>query len=81
MARHKGIPRTFAEAKDRGHKKMRNVSLKAMKSAEKSAGVMLSAVGANPGDVAWVGPCIDGRRRVCYYDANMQPSDCHSEPC
>jgi hypothetical protein len=31
--------------------------------------------------VAWIGPCIDGRRRICYYDENLLPSDCHSESC
>jgi hypothetical protein len=81
MAKSKGIARTSAEAKRRGAKIIPKLSLKTMVKADKEAGVVFSKASAQPGDIAWMGPCVGGRRIVCYFDENMDPSDCRSQSC
>jgi hypothetical protein len=79
--RHRGVARTAAEADERGHERARNFSINDLTAAEKKHWTQLSPKHAKPGDVAWTGPCIDGIRIVCYYDANMDPSDCRNHSC
>ena len=79
--RHRTIARTVGEAKRRGHRKISNVRLSTMAASARSQGVHLSTSGAQPGDIAWAGPCVNGNRIVCYYDQNMNPSDCRNQPC
>lgn len=75
-AKDKSVPRTVAEADERGHAKI------AMPSKAKMAkGHSLSITNAQPGDVAYVGPCENGQKTVCYYDARMLPSDCRQQDC
>jgi len=81
MAEHKVTPRTANEADQLGHSKASNFNLVSLGHEEKQKGVHMSAQGAKPGDVAWMGPCVAGIRIVCYYDQNMDPSDCRNQPC
>jgi hypothetical protein len=77
------IPRTAEEATARGHQKAGNFNLAhAMADLSNKMGTHFSATNAKPGDVAWSGPCeASGTRVVCYYDADMQPTDCRNVPC
>ena len=75
-AKHKPVPRHTSEADRLGHAKIKN-----LQSALMAQGVHLSTNNAKPGDVAWVGPCVNGNRIVCYYDQNMDPSDCRNQSC
>jgi hypothetical protein len=68
------IPRVSAASKKMGHRKV-------AKPKSLVAGVHLAAQHAAPGDVAWIGDCKNGVRLVCYYDDNMDPSDCRNQPC
>jgi hypothetical protein len=73
------IPRTAKEATKIGHKKIGKRARVALLHAH---GANISSSNAQPGDIAWVGPCEStGTRVVCYYDANMNPSDCRNQPC
>lgn len=76
------IPRTVAQAKKQRHAKIRNLSLEKLGPERRVGGIALAAAGAKPGDIAWIGPCEPhGKRVICYYDANLDPSDCRSIPC
>jgi hypothetical protein len=77
----RGVARTVGEAKRRGHKKISNAKLTAMTASEKKNRMHFSRRDAKPGDIAWAGPCVNGNRIVCYYDPNMDPSDCRNQPC
>lgn len=68
------IPRTVTEAQAAGHPKSN-------KAPAKKVGATLSKQNAQPGDVGFIGPCVDKIRIVCYLDANLQPTDCHDVPC
>ena len=87
MAKHKhretAIPRNVTEAEQRGHAKTEGFNLSSFTASHAAkAGTHLSPSNAKPGDVAWVGPCEEGGTRiVCYYDQNMDPSDCRNQPC
>lgn len=81
MKKFKGVARTAGEATRRGHSQARNLSLADISAAEKRKGTHFSRTDAKPGDIAWMGPCDDGSRIVCYYDDNMDPSDCRNQPC
>jgi hypothetical protein len=73
------IPRTAAQAAAGDHRKL---SKKQAKALLHEKGAHLSPNGAKPGDIAWVGPCEStGTRVICYYDRNMDPSDCRNVPC
>jgi hypothetical protein len=79
MKRPIHIPRTAKEASDAGHKKISKTAKSALVHAK---GAHISSNNAQPGDVAWVGPCEStGTRVVCYYDKNLDPSDCRNQPC
>ena len=68
------VPRVVSASKKMGNKK-------AAKPKSLANGVHISPKHAAPGDVAWIGPCENGTRIVCYFDENMDPSDCHNQPC
>jgi len=68
------IPRVASASKKLGHSK-------AAKPKSFAGGAHLSPKHAAPGDVAWIGPCDGNTRVVCYYDENMDPSDCRNQPC
>jgi hypothetical protein len=70
------IPRHVKEADERGHEKVA-----ALKAADRAKGAHISSSNAKPGDVAYVGPCEDSQRIVCYYDQNMLPKCCRTQPC
>jgi hypothetical protein len=76
IATHKTVPRTVAEADVHKHAKVPMPSAKDM-----AGGTHMSVQGAQVGDVAYVGPCEAGTRIVCYYDQNLDPSDCRNQPC
>ena len=75
------VPRTIHEARAAKHPQVRDFDLASASRATKAAGVTLTSKFARPGDVAWIGPCEDGVKIVCYYDVNMDPKDCHSVKC
>lgn len=77
------IPRNSAEADQLSHPKVESFNLaKLTADLAKQAGTHFSAKTASEGDVAWVGPCEEGGTRVvCYYDKNLDPSDCRNQPC
>lgn len=76
------IPRTVAQAKKQRHAKIRNLSFAKLAPERREGGIALSATGAKPGDIAWIGPCEpNGKRVICYYDANLDPSDCRNISC
>ena len=79
--KHHDVARTAVEADDRGHEKTLNFRLDNLNIDKRNRGLMISAASARPGDIAWAGPCINGMRIVCYYDVNMDPSDCRNVPC
>ena len=83
MRKPSHIPRTASEARKRGHKKITKKAAATIVRAQNShVGTHLSSNNANPGDVAWIGPCeASGTRIICYYDQNMDPSDCKDVPC
>jgi hypothetical protein len=81
MKRPKRVARTASEADERGHEPLQQFSLKKLSAAKRNKGAHLSSDNAKPGDIAWVGPCENGSRIVCYYDENMNPSDCRNQPC
>jgi hypothetical protein len=68
------VPRVASVSKQMGHPKV-------PKPESFAKGVHISPKHAAPGDVAWVGPCEGKTRIVCYYDENMDPSDCRNQPC
>jgi hypothetical protein len=68
------VPRVSSASKKMGHPKI-------PKPKSFAKGVHISQKHAAPGDVAWVGPCEGQTRIVCYYDENMDPSDCRNQPC
>jgi hypothetical protein len=68
------VPRVSSVCEKMGYKKVSKP-----KSFKK--GVHISPKHAAPGDVAWVGDCEGKTRRVCYFDVNMDPSDCRNVPC
>jgi hypothetical protein len=70
----KKIPRVSSSSKKMGHPKV-------AKPKSLAKGVQLSQQHAAPGDIAWIGPCNNGTRIVCYYDDNMDPKDCRNQPC
>ena len=73
------IPRTAKEAARQGHKKL---SKKATAALNHAKGAHIASNNAQPGDVAWIGPCEStGTRIVCYYDENMDPKRCTNQPC
>jgi hypothetical protein len=75
----RNIPRTATEAAARGHRKL---SKKRAQGIIHEKGAHLSPKEAKPGDIAWMGPCEStGTRVICYYDQNMDPSDCRNVPC
>lgn len=75
VAKH-AVARNVKEADKRGH-----ASVPRPKAADRAKGAHLSSSTAKPGDVAYIGPCENGTRIVCYYDQNMLPSNCRSQPC
>lgn len=75
------VPRTVHEARALGHPLAKTFDLSEASKATKVAGVTLSQKFASPGDIAWIGPCEDGKKIVCYYDPNLDPKDCHTVPC
>ncbi len=77
MRKKAQIARTAKHADDRGHEKV----AKRVTAAQRAKGAHFAAEGAKPGDVAWVGPCQGGTRIVCYYNSDMQPSDCRNQSC
>ena len=70
------VPRNVKEAHAQGHRQVPRLT-----AADRAKGAHLSPAGAKPGDVAYVGPCENGQRIVCYYDQDMLPSDCHTQAC
>jgi len=48
---------------------------------QQKMGMLQSPDGKKPGDIAWEGPCENGTRMVCRFDADMQPSICKPESC
>jgi hypothetical protein len=48
---------------------------------QRQMGTHFSPNGRNPGDVAWRGPCENGKQMVCRFDDSMMPSLCGPEPC
>lgn len=72
----KAVARHVKEADERRHEEVKRPS-----AAARAMGAHLSPANAKPGDIAYIGPCENGTRIVCYYDANMLPSDCRSQPC
>jgi hypothetical protein len=77
------VPRTANEATKKGHRKIpKRLETAVARARSAHLGANISASNAKPGDVAWVGPCeASGTRVVCYYDQNMNPSDCRNQPC
>lgn len=76
------IPRTVHEANQQGYMKVEGFRISDLSRREKQRWTQVSPKFARPGDVAWVGPCEDsGTRIVCYYDDNLDPSDCRNERC
>jgi hypothetical protein len=68
------VPRVASASKKLGHKSV-------AKPSSFANGVNISQKHAAPGDVAWIGPCEGGNRIVCYFDENMDPSDCRNQSC
>jgi hypothetical protein len=48
---------------------------------QRQMGTHFSAENKSPGDVAWKGPCENGKQMVCKFDDSMMPSDCSPENC
>jgi hypothetical protein len=82
MKRTRKICRTAREAEARGAESLENFQISGLRRSARSNAIEFSKRNAKPGDIAWIGPCEDtGTRIVCYYDANMDPSDCKNERC
>jgi hypothetical protein len=64
------VPRTLAAAKKAGHP-----------AAKSPTETRLSPEGAKPGDIASIGPCEKGNRIICYFDEDMEPTNCVNVPC
>jgi hypothetical protein len=75
----RAIPRTSAEAKKRKFKKTARPDAA---DPRFKGSISFSKAQARPGDVAFIGPCEPtGTRVICFYDENMDPSDCRNVPC
>jgi hypothetical protein len=48
---------------------------------QRQMGTHFSAENKGPGDVAWKGPCENGKQMVCKFNDSMMPSDCGPENC
>ncbi len=82
MARRRTIARTLREAERRKYDVAIGFSLAELSSTQRAKGTTFSKSDAEPGDIAWSGPCEEsGTHVVCYYDENMDPSICRNEPC
>lgn len=73
------LARTVDESDHMGHQPASGFRLTA---SRRKLGVEVSPANAKPGDIAWIGPCeATGTRVVCYYDANLDPTDCRNQRC